>query len=50
MADLSLFQAGGADPTAIAAAAGFTITASDYSASQARWKEWKLSSTYDEEY
>jgi predicted ribosomally synthesized peptide with nif11-like leader len=42
-------EAAGADPSAIAAAAGFTITTHDYSASQARWHEWRLSSTYDEE-
>lgn len=45
----SRLEACGADPVAIAADTGFTITLGDYSASRARWQEWKLSSTYDEE-
>ncbi|MFM7312997.1 MAG: Nif11-like leader peptide family RiPP precursor [Cyanobium sp.] len=46
----SRLEARGADPEAIAAAAGFTITAHDYAQSQARWHEWRLSSSYDEEF
>jgi predicted ribosomally synthesized peptide with nif11-like leader len=42
-------EARGADPEAIAAAAGFSINASDYSTAQAHWDAWRLSSAYDED-
>lgn len=40
---------GNADPEAIAAAAGFTISARDYVTSQLGWNDWKLSSSFDED-
>lgn len=33
----------GADPVAIAAAAGFSITLEDYQRAKAAWKDWDLS-------
>jgi len=42
-------EAGNADPEAIAAAAGFTISARDYAQSQAGWQDWKLASAFDED-
>ena len=45
----SRLEARGADPEAIAAAAGFSISAHDYAESRARWNDWKLSSSFDEE-
>ena len=42
-------QAQGADPEAIAAEAGFTISAQDYVNSQAGWQDWQRSSTFDED-
>jgi predicted ribosomally synthesized peptide with nif11-like leader len=40
---------GNADPEAIAASAGFSISARDFAESQAGWKDWKLSSSFDED-
>lgn len=38
-----------ADPVAIAAAAGFSITLEDYQRAQAAWKDWDLSRQGDVE-
>ncbi|MGL6133095.1 MAG: Nif11-like leader peptide family RiPP precursor [Prochlorococcaceae cyanobacterium] len=42
-------KAPGADAVAIAAEAGFTITAEDFNNSLQAWESWRMSSIHDEE-
>ena len=42
-------KAPGADPVAIAAEAGFTITAEDFKNSLQAWESWRMSRIHDEE-
>ena len=43
-------RAQGADPVAVAAAAGYRITAEEFSNAEKSWDNWRLSSLHDEEY
>ena len=43
-------EADNADPEAIAASAGFTISARDYAQSKAGWQDWTLSRSFDEDF
>jgi hypothetical protein len=38
-----------ADPVAVAASAGYTITFEEFSNSQRSWENWRISSVHDEE-
>lgn len=42
-------KAPGADPVAIAAEAGFTVTAEEFSNALEAWEEWRISRIHDEE-
>ncbi len=42
-------KASGADPVVIAAEAGFSITAEEFSNALAAWESWRMSSIHDEE-
>lgn len=39
-----------ADPVAVAATAGYTITAEEFSNAQKSWEIWRMSSVHDEEF
>jgi predicted ribosomally synthesized peptide with nif11-like leader len=45
----SRLKAPGADPVAIAGAAGFTITAEEFQNAQQAWDNWRISRIHDEE-
>ena len=42
-------QDGNDDPVTVAASAGYTITAEEFSNSQRSWENWRISSVHDEE-
>ncbi|MDI9407131.1 MAG: Nif11 family protein [Chitinophagaceae bacterium] len=42
-------KAPGADPVAVASAAGFTITAEEFQNAQQAWENWRISGIHDEE-
>lgn len=42
-------KAPGADPVAIAAEAGFTITAEEFKNALQSWENWRISTMHDEE-
>lgn len=42
-------KAPGADPVAIAAEAGFSITAEEFSNALEAWESWRISSIHDDE-
>jgi predicted ribosomally synthesized peptide with nif11-like leader len=41
---------GKADPVAVAAEAGFSITAEEFKNAQKSWENWRISSVHDEEF
>lgn len=43
-------QAATADPVAVAAAAGYSITAEEFNNAQQSWENWRISSLHDEEF
>jgi predicted ribosomally synthesized peptide with nif11-like leader len=45
----SRLKAPGADVVAIAAAAGFTITAEEFANAQQAWENWRITSIHDTE-
>jgi predicted ribosomally synthesized peptide with nif11-like leader len=38
-----------ADPVAVAAAAGYSITAEEFNTARQSWENWRISSVHDEE-
>jgi predicted ribosomally synthesized peptide with nif11-like leader len=38
-----------ADPVAVAASAGYSITAEEFNNAQKSWENWRISSVHDEE-
>ena len=42
-------KASGADPVAIAAEAGFTITAEEFNNALQSWENWRITAMHDEE-
>ena len=40
----------GSDPVAVAAAAGFRITAEEFSNAEQSWDNWRMSALHDEEF
>ena len=43
-------RAQGSDPVAVAAAAGYNITAEEFSNAQKSWDNWRMSALHDEEF